>query len=374
MRFALLLIWNERRRYLAGVVAVAVSNVLIAFQFGLMIGLFSLVSLPVDRSGADVWVTSPNAPSCDLGFPISNHWSNQLRMQPGVVATDDLILFHSFWKSATQGNVLIVLVGFNINDNSLGPTGMLTPEQRVSLTEVGSVILDRKESRRLGVTRVGEMGEVVGRPVRVVGFCEDLGNITGPYVLCSQETARSLLIYLGFGAETTTFVLGRCANPEDARRVVAGLRGEKDISAFTAEEFSWNTRVHWLMTTKAGVGVSFVALFGLVVGLVITSQTLASATLSMTRELALLRALGTPRWRMRLFLFQQSFVVGVFGLLVGVPTTYGLNVLAQMAGTKVTLPPELVVFSSSVTLLMAVLSGLLALNTLRRTEPEQLLR
>jgi putative ABC transport system permease protein len=193
-------------------------------------------------------------------------------------------------------------------------------------------------------------------------------------VLCSLETARYLLDYAGFNSETTTFVLARCRNPEDARQVVARLSGEKDISAFTAPEFSWNSQAHWVTTSKAGVAVTFMALFALTVGVVITSQTLSAATIAITRELALLRALGTPRWRMSTFLFQQSFVVGVLGLLVGVPATYGVSALAQVTGTRVVTPPELVAASAAVTLLMAVLSGLLALNALRGTEPEQLLR
>jgi putative ABC transport system permease protein len=215
---------------------------------------------------------------------------------------------------------------------------------------------------------------VFGKRTRVVGFSDDLGNVTGPYVVCSLETARYLLSYASFGPETTTFVLGRCADPEDAPRVVARLRGENGISVFTAPEFSWKSRFHWMTTTKAGVGVTFVALFGLVVAVVITSQTLSGATLALTRELALLRALGTSRWRMRLFLFQQAFVVGVLGLFVGVPTTYALSALAQLAGTRVVMPVELVAASSVVTLLVTVLSALLALRALRHTEPEQLLR
>ena len=58
MSFSLATLWYERQRYLPGVLAVAFSALLIALQCGLLLGLFSITSIPVDHTRADIWVGS----------------------------------------------------------------------------------------------------------------------------------------------------------------------------------------------------------------------------------------------------------------------------------------------------------------------------
>ena len=72
------------------------------------------------------------------------------------------------------------------------------------------------------------------------------------------------------------------------------------ISAFTSEGFSIRSRVYWLTKTKAGIALGLAAALGLLVGAVVTYQTLYAATAASLKEYAVLRALGIPRWRMAL--------------------------------------------------------------------------
>ncbi|HEY7424413.1 MAG TPA: hypothetical protein VH682_09315, partial [Gemmataceae bacterium] len=69
--YSLTTLWYERQRYLPGVLAVAFSALLIALQFGLLLGLFSITSIPIDHTSADVWMGAPRVLSVDLGEPIS---------------------------------------------------------------------------------------------------------------------------------------------------------------------------------------------------------------------------------------------------------------------------------------------------------------
>jgi putative ABC transport system permease protein len=66
--------------------------------------------------------------------------------------------------------------------------------------------------------------------------------------------------------------------------------------------------------------------------------------------------------------------VGVIGIVVSVPAVYGLARIAEMAGAKVIIGPELLAAVAGITLVMALGSGLAALRSLRLIEPEQLLR
>jgi putative ABC transport system permease protein len=130
-----------------------------------------------------------------------------------------------------------------------------------------------------------------------------------------------------------------------------------------------------LTKTKAGIALGYAAALGLLVGAVVTSQTLYAATIASLRELAVLRAMGIPRWRMALMVMSQSFWIGVIGIGLGLPAVHALAALADRFGNaQVLLPWWLQVGASMVTLVMALGSGLFALRSLRQVEPATLLR
>src|SRR5262249_56083826 len=117
--------------------------------------------------------------------------------------------------------------------------------------------------------------------------------------------------------DQTTYLLAKCKHKEDAPKVVERLRRHPNkLSAFTSEEFSFRSRMHWLTKTKAGIALGCAAALGLLVGAVVTSQTLYAAVAASLREYAVLRALGIPRWRMGLMVLAQSFWDGVIGVAV----------------------------------------------------------
>ena len=70
MSYSLATLWYERQRFLPGVLAVGFSALLIALQCGLLLGLFSITSIPIDESRADIWIGHPEVPSVDLGRPV----------------------------------------------------------------------------------------------------------------------------------------------------------------------------------------------------------------------------------------------------------------------------------------------------------------
>jgi putative ABC transport system permease protein len=371
MSYALKTLWHERQRYLPGVLAVAFSALLIALQCGLLLGLFSITSLPVDRSGADVWIAAPEVLSVDLGRPIPAHYLTRLASEPEVEHPETYLLGFMYWSKPRGGSELCLVIGVNLADGALGPVRELTPELRDRLTEPGSVVIDESELGRLGITGVGDTAEITGRRVRVVGLVRGLKSLAGPYVLCSQSTAQPLL---RMSPDQTTYIVAKCRDPLDAPKVVERLRGRSDLAAFTSAEFSLRSRLHWLTKTKAGIALGFAAALGFLVGAVVTSQTLYAATVACLREYAVLRALGIPRWRMIASVLWQSFWVGVLGLTVALPAVVGLAAAIRALSVPVQLPAWLLGTTAGVTLCLALVSGVVALRSLRLIEPAVLLR
>jgi putative ABC transport system permease protein len=371
MSYALTTLWHDRNRYLPGVLAVAFSALLIALQCGLLLGLFSITSLPIDTTGADVWVGHPEVLSVDLGSPIPERYKSYLAM-PEVVRTEVFLEGFAYWAKPAGSLELCVVIGSRLDGDPLGAVDRLTPELRRRLTEPGSIVIDESEFSRLGIKRVGDTAEVTHQRVRVVGTVRGLKSLAGPYIFCSVATARPLL---RLARDETTYLLARCRSKADAERVVDRLkRYPTKVSAFTSDEFSLRSRLHWLTKTKAGIALGCAAALGLLVGAVVTSQTLYSATAASLKEFAVLQALGIPRWRMAATVLAQSFWVGVAGIALAFPATLGLAGLADRLGAKVLLPEWLLAGAGAVTMFMALLSGLFALRSLRGVEPVTLLR
>jgi putative ABC transport system permease protein len=372
MSYSLATLWFERQRYLPAVLAVAFSALLIALQFGLLIGLFSITSLPIDRTQADIWMGGPSVASVDLGLPIRDGYLARVASQPEVVQTEIYLQGFAYWAKKDGGTELCMVVGSRLGEKALGVVNALTPRHRILLSEPGTIVIDESDKSRLGVKKIGDTAEVSGTRVRVVGLTSGVKSLAGPYVFCSTQTARPLLRLL---PDQITYVLAKCKEGTNVQEVVDRLRNEyRNVSVFTSGEFSSHSRWHWLQKTKAGIALGYAAALGLLVGAVVTSQTLYAATAASLREFAVLRALGIPRWRMMALVMAQSGWVGVVGVSLALPAAFALQALAENLGVEVQLRWEILTAAVVITLGMAMVSGLFALRSLRNVEPATLLR
>jgi putative ABC transport system permease protein len=283
--------------------------------------------------------------------------------------------FANFTKP-TGGTELCFLLGSLLDDNAAGALTLLTKEQRDALTMPFAIIVDESDVRRLGLhAPQGQKPKINGKEVTVVGTVRGLKSLAAPWVFCSLYTARQLLGPL-LPSDHVTYLLARCESPERAREVARYLRERyaDDMTAYTAEEFSFGSRWYWLTRTKAGLAIGYAAFLGLIVGMVITAQTLYSATVANAREFAILVALGVPRWRIAWLVVTQAFWIGVIGISLAYPVCLGLKYLALQFATDVDLRWQILAGTAVLTVAMALLSGLFALRSVRQIEPMTLLR
>ncbi|MDY3562384.1 ABC transporter permease [Gemmata sp. JC673] len=375
MSYALQTLWHERQRYASGVLAVTFSAVLIALQCGLLLGLFKITSIPVDNTTADLWVGSREVSSVDLGKPIPVSYVSRVEGTPGVKSVELYIANFANFSKPGGGTELCYLLGSQLDGDSAGLPAMLTADQRNALTMPGAIIVDESDmTKRLGLDQDGKP-KINGKDVKVVGTVRGLKSLAAPWVLCSEHTARYLLGFLMPG-DHVTYLLAKCESPERAWAIAAELRSQygSDMGAYAAEEFSQRSRLYWLTRTKAGVAIGYAALLGLIVGSVITAQTLYSATAANAKEFAILLALGVPRWRISLMVMVQSFWVGVIGVALAYPVCLGLRFGARQIGADVDLRWEVQLGTVVVTVGMALVSGVFALRSVRQIEPMSLLR
>ncbi|HUR54735.1 MAG TPA: ABC transporter permease [Gemmataceae bacterium] len=375
MSYALQTLWHERSRYASGVLAVTFSAVLIALQCGLLLGLFKITSIPIDHTSADIWIGSTGVPSVDLGKPVPASYLTRLEGMAGVTSVELYIANFANYTKPGGGTELCFLLGSVLDDGAAGAADVLSREQRDALTEPLTIAVDESDLTRLWLDRGNGKPKINGKEVTVIGTVKGIKSLAAPWVFCSLHTARQLLGFL-LPPEHVTYILAKCESPERAKAIAAELREKhaEDMGAYTAADFSYESRYYWLTKTKAGIAIGYAALLGLLVGAVITYQTLYSATAASAKEFAILLALGIPRWRISAMVLAQSFWVGVLGVALSYPVCHLLRQGAMQVGADVDLRWEVLGGAAVVTLLMAVLAGVLALRSVRQIEPMTLLR
>jgi len=215
MNYALQTLWHERSRYLPGILAVSFSAVLIALQCGLLLGLFSITSIPIDHTRADVWVGSRQVLSVDLGRPIPLSYISRIAQDRRVKQIEPYYQSFGNWTKPDGGSDLCIVIGGNLNEGNIGAIAELSPETRVLLTQPGAVVVDEGELSRLGVKGLGDKAEINKQSVQIVGLVKGMKSLAGPYVFCSRDTARNLLRGV-MPSDHCTYFLVKCQSPEQA--------------------------------------------------------------------------------------------------------------------------------------------------------------
>lgn len=367
----------EWRRFLPAVMAVTFAGLLVLVQIGLLLGMFGTVSIIVDQSSADLWMGYRNLPSVDFGRDIPMLHDAQLRERAEVRQVEHMQFSGGDWRTPSGAVIAAFVIGIDTRPGALGMARMLTPAQRALLEEPDAILIGAADTGKLEAA-VGGTAEIAGKRVKVAGIVDNLRAIGSVNVIASLATARRLLSLQEREPDMATFALARLDQPEHAEAVRDALRSpDRTVTRFgvwTASELSTRSQGYWLLESGAGAGSAFASLLGLVVGAVITSQTLYAAIIGSIREYATLRALGVPGSSLRAVVLEQSLWVGVIGLLLTSVTGVAAAWLADTFHVAMRIPLWALGGTAVLVLGTALASGLIALRSLGRAEPATLLR
>lgn len=364
----------EWRRYLAAILAVAFSGLLVIVQLGLLIGMFATVSTLVDKASADLWVVDGKTQSFDMAREMPARIEFRLHGHPDVEAVQTITIGMGDWRTPAGGKVMATLVGFDVTDASLSLPNSFASAQRVALRQVGAVMVDEIDLGKFGV-KVGDVAEINGHSVTVVGTTTGMRATGVPNVLASKATVASLSSGAPSGGSSYFLLKVRDGvSVERTRAALQALSADDEFKVLTPQELSHMSQAYWVTESGVGVGFGFSAILALMVGIAITSQTLRGAILATIREYATLRALGVSVSALRRVVIEQSFWVGVAGLIVTAAITASVYALAVAASVAIGFPWWSIIGTALFTLAVALLSGLLSLRPLYRTEPAELLR
>jgi putative ABC transport system permease protein len=362
------------RRYAPAVVAVAFSGLLVLLQGAVILGIFSLSSLYVTRSSADLWVGFPGVQSIDLGRPIAAQAEMFVWMNPHVRRVEPFLWGSGQWRTERRGMVNVYIVGVDPSNGAMALDDVLTPELRARLRAPGAVLVDEGDIGKLSVG-VGGVAEINGQRVRVAGVTRGLRALGGVNVIASLTTTRELDPSAGPDGQVAYFI-ARTDTPKAAAAVAEDLNRTghtRGFEAMTKARFAARTTHYWLAESGAGVAFVFGSFTAVLVALVITSQTLAAAVAASLKEFAALRALGFSMSALRGIVVAQSAWVGAAGVALAAVLTVALVTAARSQGVPVVLSTPMMSGTGALVLVVALISGAFALRRVGAADPATLL-
>jgi putative ABC transport system permease protein len=362
------------RRFAPAAVAVGFSGLLVLLQAGLILGVFSLASVYVTKSSADLWVGFPGVQSIDLGRPIDGATELFLRADPRIAQVEPFYWGSGEWRTSRHGMVNVYIVGLDPRPGAMVLSDVLPTDLRVVLGEPDAVLVDRADLAKLE-TGVGGLAEINGRRVRIVGVTEGLRALGGVNVIASAATARRLDPAIGVG-EGAAYFTARLNDPSQARAVAAGLREvgrRRGFEPMTSQTFADRSVRYWLAESGAGVAFVFGSAVAIRVAVIVTSQTLAAAVAASLKDYAALRALGFTIGALRAIVLAQTAWIAAAGVLLAGALAAVLAIAARLGDTPLVLTAPMVAAAIGLVALVAFGSGLWALRRVARADPAVLL-
>ncbi len=363
----------EWRRYLAAVLAVTFAGLLVVVQLALLLGLFGSVSVVIDQSAADLWLGFHNTLSVDLGRPINQTSDARAWVHPGIERIERYVGATGDLRGGNGVPLLVYLHAIDTSSEALAFRKLLSVQERTLLREPNAIFVDPADIGKLNAT-VGTTVEINHKRAYIAGVVEGLRAVGGVNVITSFATTRTLAPET---AEQVVYYLIRLRpgfDPHVVAREIADKNLHPQYSVWPAQDFSIRSQTYWLFESGAGIGAGFASLLALIVGIVITSQTLSGAILASIKEFAAVRALGVPLRALRAIVIEQSLWVGAIGLAITGMLTAMIAWQANQWHIAMVFPWWMLVGVAALMIGIALLSGLLALRPLLHAEPASLLR
>jgi putative ABC transport system permease protein len=144
--------------------------------------------------------------------------------------------------------------------------------------------------------------------------------------------------------------------------------------AWTREDLAHANQGALVRHQIIGVVIAFSAVLSFLIGVGVTSQTLRGAIIANVKEFASLRALGVSMGALRMTVVELSFWVGMAALGATAFLTWIASIVGAFAGVPMAFPPLWVGGTAGLMLMVAMISGLLAMVGLKKAQPADLLR
>ena len=361
-------LFHDRLRFVATLIGIVFSVVLVMVQMGLFLGFGHMVTTMIDHANADIWVVPKGAKSFEDPSLLDVKLRDKLVSVDGVASVVPLVIGFSDWRIETGEVTPVFIVGTDLKADTLLPWNVVEGDAR-TLLQWSTVAVDRSYFERLGINKLGATAEIRGHKVRVVALTDGIRSFTTtPYVFVDQKDAR---FYTGTLPSKASELMVRLKPDADREKAIQAIRDRVSgaVEVLTTSEFRERSRSFWLFGTGAGAALFAGALLGVIVGTVIVAQTLYSSTKEHLAEFATLRAMGSSNNYIYNVIIYQALLNAVAGFAIAAGIGFAVVRMTEGSALPIVITPWLVAALFVLTVVMCVASGLVAIIRVVRIDP-----
>ncbi len=375
---------RNKDRFLITVVGIAFIVLLIFIQIGFQNALYSSATQLHHSLRGDLFLVSSQYKSLTANQSFSRTRLYQVLGFNGVESVSPMYLGFAKFKNPVNGEKYsIYLIGVEP-----GKVALNLPELPDNLDELkipDVVLFDRSSRPEFGpiaerfeqsntdqTVEIFPFNSVQGYKVRVGGLF-NLGPSFGVDGNLIVSDLTFLRIFLNIrSSEMIDIGIVTLKSGINVQNVVENIQAyfANDIRVFTYQEFNDFEKKYWATRTPIGFIFNFMLIMVFIVGVGIVYQILYSNISSQIIAYATLKAIGYKDIYLLNVVFQQAVILAILGYIPGFIISLGIYNIAIKA-TKLpiimTLNNMLVILLS--TILMCMISGLLATNKLRSADP-----
>ncbi|MFN4289005.1 MAG: ABC transporter permease [Brevundimonas sp.] len=391
MSLALRTLLYEWRRYMAAVMALALSGLLVLAMTGVFIGIGKGFTAQIERSRADIMIMQPGATSLMGGpsgvprrfIPLIYRHTEVTEVRPLAGSGGSFQSIRNFdptlspAERARQRAPRQQFVQARVIDTTPGAVTIpvdYSDDLINALRQPYTIAIDETDIQRLDVN-LGDRAIYNGQTVRVAAITRGYPNMMQATIIMSRDTMRMLGQTSDSSQRVGPLMVG-IQNPERAEIVAAQLNemGGGQYRAWTRSELAAANASAMFEEGILVIIIGGCVVLGTIIGVAITWQTLRGAIMANIKEFASLRALGVGMGSLRNIVIELSFWVGIVGVLAAIGLTWLVKLLATMNGVIIALPASLLIFVGGGLVLIAMASGFLSLGVLKKSQPADLLR
>ena len=379
MSLALSTLIYEWRRYMAAVIALALSGLLILSITGMFLGIGKAFSATIDNSPADIIILNPKAENLDGVEGLPNRVLPTMYVHPDTKQVAEMTRNGARWQNRPSGeqkqkDTFVDIIGVDPRPGSPTMPSGFSDDAKRALIQPFTVVVDESALKTLGV-KLGDEANLNGRNVKIGAVISGYSNMMQPQVFMTPDNMRVLGVINPFRLTTGPLMI-TLKDPSRAEIVRDQLNKQSGgkYRAWTRPELAKANEKLVFEEAVVGIMLGFLVFLGIGIGIGITSQTLRGAILANIKEFASLRALGVAMGSLRFIVMELSFWVGVVGIITSIGLTYAVAFLAKARNVPMTLPYDVTAMVSVLLMVIAIFSGIFALGMLKKSQPADLLR
>ncbi len=361
-------LFQDRLRFIATLIGIVFSVVLVMVQMGLYLGFGRMVTTMIDHAAADLWVVSKGATSFEDLTLLDIKTRDRLPGINGVAKVIPVLIGFADWRRQSDGRVKpVFVIGSDLDAHALMPWNVVDGNLD-ALRANNAVAVDRTYFGDLDVSGIATTAEVRGQPARVAAVTDGIRSFTTtPYVFADLAHARA---YIGLPPTKFNHFIIQLKPGADVRSVQHDMQAAApDADVLTPAQFRDRSRSFWLFGTGAGAALFAGALLGVIVGTVIVAQTLYSSTKDHLYEFATLRAIGCSNRYIYRVIIWQALLNAVIGFALATAIGYVVVLITAKTALPIVITPALVGGLFALTVVMCVGSAVTAIIRVVRIDP-----